>query len=74
MVTEHPRFVVRHTPLHASWLNQVESFFSILIRKVLRRGEFDSRTHLVQRMLSFIEHRNTTATPFKWVYDATRAA
>ena len=47
---EHPRFVVQHTPVHASWLNQVESFFSILTRKVLRRGEFDSRTDLVQRM------------------------
>ena len=44
---------------------------SILTRKVLRRGEFDSRTDLVQRMLDFIEHRNTTATPFKWVYYAT---
>ena len=71
---EHPRFVVRHTPVHASWLNQVESFFSILTRKVLRRVEFDSRTDLVQRMLDFIEHRNQTATPFKWVYNATRAA
>ena len=71
---EHPRFVVHHTPVHASWLNQVESFFSILTRKVLRRGEFDSRTDLVQRMLDFIEHRNTTATPFKWVYNANHAA
>ncbi len=71
---EHPRFVVHHTPVHASWLNQVESFFSILTRKVLRRGEFDSRTDLVQRMLDFIEHRNTTVTPFKWVYNANRAA
>jgi transposase len=70
----HPRFVVHNTPVHASWLNQVEAFFSILTRKVLRRGEFDSRADLVQRMLAFIEHRNTTATPFKWVYNATRAA
>jgi transposase len=68
--SEHPRFVVHHTPVHASWLNQVESFFSILTRKVLRRGEFNSRTDLVQRMLDFTEHRNTTATPFKWVYNA----
>ena len=58
-LTEHPRFVVHHTPVHASWLNQAEAFFSILTRKVLRRGEFDSRTELVQRMLSFIEQRNT---------------
>ena len=69
---EHQRFVVHHTPVHASWLNQVKSFFSILTRKVLRRGEFESRTDLVQRMLDLIKHRNTTATPFKWVYIATR--
>jgi transposase len=73
-LTEHPRFVVHHTPVHASWLNQVEAFFSILTRKVLRRGEFDSRDDLVARMLAFIEHRNQTATPFKWVYDAKHAA
>lgn len=71
---EHPRFIVHHTPVHASWLNQVESFFSILTRKVLRRGEFDSRDDLVSKMLAFIEHRNATATPFKWVYNAQRAA
>jgi transposase len=71
---EHPRFVVHYTPVHASWLNQVEAFFSILTRKVLRRGEFDSREQLVAKMLAFIEHRNTTATPFKWVYNAQRAA
>lgn len=71
---EHPRFVVHHTPVHASWLNQVEAFFSILTRKVLRRGEFDSRSDLVARILAFIEHRNTTATPFKWVYNTNRAA
>ncbi len=46
-LAEHPRFVVHHTPAHASWLNQVECFFSILTRKVLRRGEFSSREDLV---------------------------
>ena len=71
---EHPRFVVHHTPVHASWLNQVEAFFSILTRKVLKRGEFASRDDLVARMLAFIEHRNTTATAFKWVYDAKLVA
>ena len=73
-LAEHSRFVVHHTPVHASWLNQVEAFFSILTRKVLRRGEFASREDLVARMLAFIEHRNTTATPFKWVYNAKIAA
>jgi transposase-like protein len=63
-----------HPEVHASWLNQVEAFFSILTRKVLRRGEFDSRDDLVARMLSFIEHRNQTAQPFNWVYDAKKAA
>ena len=70
----HRRFVVHYTPVHASWLNQVEAFFSILTRKVLRRGEFASREDLVARILAFIEHRDTTATPFKWVYDAKIAA
>jgi transposase len=72
-LAEHSRFVVHHTPVHASWLNQVEAFFSILTRKVLRRGEFDSRDDLVARMLAFIEHRNQTAQPFNWVYDAKKA-
>ena len=39
-----------------------------------RRGEFDSRDDLVARMLAFIEHRNQTAQPFNWVYDARKAA
>jgi len=72
---DHPRFVVHHTPVHASWLNQVEACFSILTRKRLRRGEFESRQELVDKMLAFIDHYGTTATPFKWVYDAkTKAA
>jgi transposase len=73
-LADHPRFVVHHTPVHASWLNQVEAFFSILTRKLFRRGEFDSREDLVARMLGFIEHHGETAKPFKWVYDAKVAA
>jgi transposase len=71
---EHPRFIVHHTPVHASWLNQVECFFSILSRKVLRRGEFSSREDLVAKMMAFIDHHSETAHPFKWVYDAKVAA
>jgi transposase len=70
----HPRFVVHHTPAHASWLNQVEAFFSILTRKLLRRGDFSSREDLVAKLLAFIEHYSETAKPFKWVYDAKRTA
>jgi transposase len=73
-LAEHPRFVVHHTPAHASWLNQVECFFSILTRKLLRRGEFSSREDLVAKMLAFVEHHSETAKPFKWVYDAKVAA
>src|SRR5664280_2769540 len=73
-LADHPRFVVHHTPAHASWLNQVEAFFSILTRKLLRRGEFESRQDLVDKMLTFIDHHSTTAEPFKWSYDAKRVA
>jgi transposase len=65
------RFVVHHTPKHASWLNQVELFFSILSRKLLRRGEFSSRDELVARIMAFIHEHNRTARPFAWTYDGT---
>ena len=71
---EHPRFVVHHMPVHASWLNQVECFFSILSRKLLRRGEFSSREDLVAKMMAFFDHHSEIAKPFKRVYDAKVAA
>ena len=62
-LAERPRFFVHHTPKHASWLNQVELFFSILSRKLLRRGEFASRDDLVDRIIAFIhEHNRTRST------------
>jgi transposase len=67
----HPRFVVHHTPKHASWLNQVELFFSILSRKLLRRGEFASRDDLVARIMAFIQDHNRTGRPFAWTYDGS---
>ena len=61
------RFV--YTPKHTSWLNQVEIWFGILVRKVLKRGNFSSIADLRQRILSFIEYFNKTmAKPFKWTY------
>lgn len=71
-LAEHPRFHAHHTPPHASWLNQVELFFSILTRRLLRRGEFASRDDLVDRIMRFIADYDTTATPFTWTYDAQR--
>jgi len=44
-LADHPRFQAHYTPKHASWLDQAELFFSILTRRLLRRGEFTSRQH-----------------------------
>jgi hypothetical protein len=61
------RITFHFTPRHASWLNQIEIWFSILVRKLLRRGNFTSKEHLQQRIESFIAYFNATmAKPFKW--------
>ena len=61
------RFV--YTPKHTSWLNQVEIWFSILSRRLLKRGSFSSIEELHERVLAFIEYFNATlAKPFKWTY------
>jgi transposase len=60
--------VFHYTPKHASWMNQVELWFSILVRKVLRRGSFVSTDDLTDRLLRFITYYNRTAKAFKWTY------
>jgi transposase len=65
----HPHVHLHFTPTHASWLNQVELFFSILERRLLRRGEFYSVDHLAQRVIAFIKDYNRRAAPFRWTYD-----
>jgi transposase len=64
----HPRWRFVFTPKHASWLNQVEMFFSILARRLLKHGQFTSPHDLAVQMLSFVEHYNLTATPYAWTY------
>ncbi len=64
----HPRWSFQFTPTHASWLNQVEIFFSILYRRLLKHGIFFSEEDLAEQMLAFIETYNQTAKPFKWTY------
>ncbi len=64
----HPRWQFVFTPKHASWLNQVEMFFSILARRLLRHGQFTSPDDLAVQMLTFVEHHNLTAKPFAWTY------
>jgi transposase len=70
-LADHPRFTAHYTPKHASWLNQVELFFSILTRRLLKRGEFGSRDELITRVMEFIRHHNHHAKPFRWTYDGS---
>lgn len=63
------RIVFHYTPKHGSWLNQVELWLSILVRKLLRRGSFTSVADLRDQVLAFIAYFNRTmAKPFKWTY------
>ena len=64
----HPRWRFQFTPTHASWLNQIEIFFSILWRRLLKHGIFTSEADLAEQMLAYIETYNQTAKPFKWTY------
>jgi transposase len=63
------RIVFHYTPKHASWMNQVEIWFSILARKLLKRGNFTAVEDLIAKVLAFIDYYNRTmAKPFKWTY------
>jgi transposase len=65
--THRIRFV--YTPKYTSWLNQIELWFSILARRLIKRGSFTSVEDLRERILAFIEYFNRTmAKPFKWTY------
>lgn len=66
-VSHRIRFV--YTPKHSSWLNQIELWFSILMRRLLKRASFTSLDDLRQRILDFIDYFNRVlAKPFKWTY------
>ena len=61
--------VFHYTPKHASWMNQIEMWFSILVRKLLKRASFTSGEDLQARVLAFIQYFNATmAKPFQWTY------
>ncbi|WP_374196128.1 hypothetical protein [Streptomyces sp. TS71-3] len=70
-MSAHPRFAVHHTPKHASRLNQVEIFFTILTRRLLRCGEFTSRQDLIDQIRDFTPAYDDQARPFCWTYDGT---
>jgi transposase len=69
-IAARPRFSVTYTPKHSSWLNIIEQWFSILTRKLLRRGSFESKEDLENRITEFTIGYNKTAHPWKWKYDA----
>ena len=64
---DRPRYKVHFTPTSASWLNQVETWFSILTRQAVRRGSFNGVTPLRKAVHAFIAKWNENAKPFKWV-------
>jgi len=73
-VVKHKRLHLTFTPTHASWLNQIEIWFGILTRKIVRRGIFRSRQELVERLMNFIAAYNKEARPFQWTYTGSPLA
>jgi hypothetical protein len=65
---QYPNPVLVHGPVHASWLNQIEIYFSIVQRKVLTPNDFDSLAAVENRLLAFQRHYETLARPFEWTF------
>jgi transposase len=63
-----PNATLVHLPVHASWLNQIEIYFSILQRKAITPGDFADLDALAERVLAFQDRYNATAEPFDWRY------
>jgi hypothetical protein len=63
-----PHLILVHTPIHASWLNQIEIYFSIVQRKVLTPNDFASLAAVENRLLRFQDHYERAATPFQWTF------
>jgi len=61
-----------HLPIHASWLNQIELYFSIVQRKALTPNDFDSLDALSERLLTFAQHYRQIARPFEWTFDRAK--
>ena len=63
---KYPRLVLVHGPVHASWLNQIEIYFSIIQRKVLTPNDFPNLDALAQHLFDFQSYWQTIAKPFQW--------
>jgi transposase len=68
LANRFPNAVMVHTPIHASWLNQVEIYFSVLQRKVVSPNDFTDLTEVEHRLAEFEKRYNATATPFDWTF------
>jgi hypothetical protein len=66
--TKWPNIVLVHTPVHASWLNQIEVYFSVVQRKLLTPSDFNSLIDLKQNVMAFQAHYQRAAKPFKWTF------
>ena len=66
----YPNAIMIHTPVHASWLNQIEIVFSVIQRKILTPGDFPGLGTLSYTLLAFVNHYNRTARPFNWKFTA----
>ena len=67
---KHPRFHIHFTPTYSSWLNQVETWFSIITRKVIRRGSFNNVKQLITKIEEFVKAYNEHSSPFAWTASA----
>ncbi|HEY4851915.1 MAG TPA: IS630 family transposase [Streptosporangiaceae bacterium] len=67
----HPNAIMIHTPVHASWLNQIEIFFSVIQKKVVTPNDFASLGELSATLLGFVTRYNQTARPFSWKFTAS---
>ena len=66
---QYPNLVLVHGPVHASWLNQIEIYFSIVQRKVLTPNDFPSLAAVEDRLLAFQRHYESLARPFEWTFN-----
>jgi transposase len=69
-----PNAIMIHTPVHASWLNQAEIFFSITQKKAISPNDFASLDELARTLLAFVDRYNQTARPFNWKFTAADLA
>lgn len=66
LTADYPNLILVHLPVHASWLNQIEIYFSIVQRKVLTPNDFADCAAVEERLLAFQDRRNAQPTPFTW--------